>query len=98
MPGCYLAGGAGTDDIYWAYSKPLPSSRIIRRLFPEMLKKKYPRDEGLSDVAYWYFVHIKVLLQEGRTVDELKGQIDEIAAKVEKDWIKCGVSLWATIL
>jgi hypothetical protein len=88
----YLIDGVVSGDLYWSHSKPLPSSRIMQQLFPETFKKKYRRDEGLSDVAYWYFVYIKNLLHQGKTVDELKGQINEIAAKVEKDWIEHGVS------
>ncbi|KAF8916435.1 hypothetical protein CPB85DRAFT_1432119 [Mucidula mucida] len=67
----------------------LPSARIMELLFPDILKDKYDGTKELPEILQLYFKHIQTLLDSGtHSLERLRDNIDQIAAQVEKQWLR----------
>ncbi|KAF8916394.1 hypothetical protein CPB85DRAFT_1289552 [Mucidula mucida] len=67
----------------------LPSARIMELLFPDILNTRYDDTKELPELLRLYFKHVQTLLDSGTySLEHLKNNIDQIAAQVEKDWLR----------
>ncbi len=58
-------------------------------LFPDILNTRYDDTKELPELLRLYFKHVQTLLDSGTySLEHLKNNIDQIAAQVEKDWLR----------